>query len=119
MSDNEQTTMEISKRKPAERTQVVGFRITPKAAEDLTSIVKVLGVSKGEWLEGVINRDRRALGNIKDAVIDLQGLQEVISILKAYCVFAPSRFEMIRMRKHLERLEADLKKALAEAPSFF
>lgn len=118
MSENVQTKMDISKRKPAERTKVVAFRITPEAAEQICYTCKVLGVSKGEWLEGCAARDRRALKNVKDTVYDLKAIIEIIGMLKLYCVYAPTHRDMVRAKLALENLERDLKRALSEAPSF-
>lgn len=101
-----------------ERTEVVSFRISKKAKEDIDYIVKILGLTRGEWLEGVLSRDRKALGHVEQMVIDLNALTEVIGILKTYAYFAPTLQERAKITLSLQRLENDLKKALAEAPSF-
>lgn len=103
---------------PVMRDRVVSFRVSQETKEDIDSIIKILRVSRGQWLEGVVDRDRKALSHVEKMVVDLNSLVECIHILKTYAYFAPTMPERVKMTRSLERLEKDLKQALAEVPTF-
>ena len=86
---------------PVLRDNVVSFRVSQKTKEDIDSIIRILRVSRGQWLEGVVERDRKSLSHVEKMVVDLNSLVECISILKSYAYFAPSFPERVKMTRSL------------------